>query len=170
MNNDIGWNICSCCCSVTKACPTLCNPKDCGIPGSSVLHYLLEFTQIHVHWVVDANPFILCCPILLLPSIFPSIRIFSNELALPIRWSNYWSFSTLRYPRSLLLDHFCLTTSNLPWFMDLTFQAVGVVWSLFYNVWASAGKIQIEWGNLDSWVLRTSRECSRLTCQMLELG
>ena len=133
---------------------------DCSTKYSPVLHYLLEFAQIHVHWVGDSNPLVLCCPLLLLSSIFPSIRIFSNELALPIRWSNYWSFSTLRYPHSFLLDHSCLTTFNLPWLMDLTFQAVGVVWSLLYNVWASAWKIQMEWGNLDSWVLRASRECS----------
>ena len=43
----------SCCCSVTKLGPTLCNPKDCNMPGFSVLHYFLEFAQIHVHWVSD---------------------------------------------------------------------------------------------------------------------
>ena len=40
-----------CCCSVAKSCPTLCNPVDCSTPGSSVLHYLLEFAQIHIHWL-----------------------------------------------------------------------------------------------------------------------
>ena len=43
-----------CCCSVTKSCTTLCNPMDCSMPGCSVLHYLLEFAQTHVHWVSDA--------------------------------------------------------------------------------------------------------------------
>ena len=43
-----------CCCSVTKSCPILCNPMDCSTPGFSVLHYLLEFAQTHVHWVSDA--------------------------------------------------------------------------------------------------------------------
>ena len=43
-----------CCCSVTKSCLTLCDPMDCSMPGSSILHYLLEFAQIHVHWVSDA--------------------------------------------------------------------------------------------------------------------
>ena len=46
---------CCCCCSVFKSCPTLCNPMDCSMPGSSVLHYLPEFAQIHVHWVGDAT-------------------------------------------------------------------------------------------------------------------
>ena len=81
------------CCSVTKACPTLCDPVDCSTPGFPVLHYLPEFAQTHVHWVGNAKHLILCCPLLLLPSIFPSIGVFSNELAFCIRWSKYWSFS-----------------------------------------------------------------------------
>ena len=57
-----------------------------------VHHQLLEFTQTQVHWVDDA--YSICCrPLLLLPSIFPSIRVFSNESALRIRWPKYWSFS-----------------------------------------------------------------------------
>ena len=67
---------------------------DCSTPGSPVLHHLPELAQTHVHWVGDAlQP---SHPLLspsLLPSIFPSIRVFSNELALHIRWPNYWSFS-----------------------------------------------------------------------------
>ena len=43
-----------CCCSVAKSCPTLCSPMNCSMPGSSVLHYLPEFAQTHVHWVSDA--------------------------------------------------------------------------------------------------------------------
>ena len=86
-----------CCCSVTKSCPTLCNPVDCSIPGFPGLHYLLEFAQTHDHWVSDAiqpsNHLILFHPLFLLPSIFPSTRVFSNELALHIRWTKYWSFS-----------------------------------------------------------------------------
>ena len=65
-------------------------------PGFSVHHYLPEFAQTHVHWVDDAHPTIyriLCYPLVLLPSIFPSIRVFSSESALHIRWPKYWSFS-----------------------------------------------------------------------------
>ena len=71
-----------CCCSVTKSCLTLWDPIDCSTPGSPVLHYLLEllrFTSIEL--VMLSNHLILCRPLLLL-SIFSSIRIFSNELAL----------------------------------------------------------------------------------------
>ena len=64
------------------------------MPGFPVLHHLPEFTQTHVHRVDDAsNHLTHCCPLLLLPSIFPSIRVFSNELALHIRWPKYGSFS-----------------------------------------------------------------------------
>ena len=63
-------------------------------PGLPVHHQLLEFTQTHVHRVSDAiQPFILCCPLLLLPSIFPNIRVFSNESALCITWPKYWRFT-----------------------------------------------------------------------------
>ena len=70
----------------------LCDSTDCSTSGSPFLHYLLEFDQIHVHWVGDAisNHLIFCHALLLLLSIFPSIRVFSNELALHIRW--YFSF------------------------------------------------------------------------------
>ena len=78
---------------IAKSYPTLCNSVDCSMPGSSVLICLLEFAQIHVHWVSDAIQPSLCHPLLLLPSIFASIRVFSNELALCLRWPKYWSFS-----------------------------------------------------------------------------
>ena len=64
------------------------------MPGFPVHHQLLEPTQTHVYRVSDAVPhLILCCPLLLLPSIFPSFRVFSNESVLRIRWPKYWSFS-----------------------------------------------------------------------------
>ena len=75
--------------SVAQSCPTLCNT-----PGLPVHHQLQEFTQTHVHRVRDAiQPSHLCRPLLLLPSIPPSIRVFSNESALRMRWPKYWSFS-----------------------------------------------------------------------------
>ena len=82
------------CCSVTQSCPTLCDPMDCSMPSFPVLHYLLELAQTLVHWVGDAiQPSHPCHPLLLLPSIFPSLRVFSNETALLIMWPKYWSFS-----------------------------------------------------------------------------
>ena len=68
---------------------------DCSTASFPVLHYLPEFTQtqISVESVIPSNHFILCWLLLLLPSIFPSIRVFSNELALRIKWPKYWSFN-----------------------------------------------------------------------------
>ena len=66
---------------------------NCSMPGLPVHHQLLEFTQTHVHQSVMPSSYLLCCPLLLPPSIFPSIRIFSNESILRIRWPEYWSFS-----------------------------------------------------------------------------
>ena len=81
--------------SVAQSCLTLWDPMNCSTPGFLVHHQLPEFTQTHVHRVGEAiQPFlILCLPLLLLPSIFPSIRVFSNESTLCIRWLKYWSFS-----------------------------------------------------------------------------
>ena len=83
-----------CCCSVAQSCLTVYDPMKCSIPGFPVLQCLQEFAQIHVHWVSDAiQPSHPLPPLLLLPSVFPSIRVFSSESALHIRWSMYWSFS-----------------------------------------------------------------------------
>ena len=69
-----------CCCSAAKPCLTLCNPMDCRTSGFPVFHYLPELAQTHVHWVGDAiQPSHPLSSLYLLPSIFPSIRVFSNE-------------------------------------------------------------------------------------------
>ena len=71
-----------------------CDTMDCSKPGFPVHHQLLELTQTHVHCVSDAiQPFHPLPSLLLPPSTFPSIRVFSNELVLHIRWPKYWSFS-----------------------------------------------------------------------------
>ena len=71
----------------------LYDPMDCSMPGLPVHHQLPGFTQTHVHWVSDAIQPSHLHPLLLLPSIFPSIRVFSNKSVLRIRWPEYWSFS-----------------------------------------------------------------------------
>ena len=83
-----------CYCSVAKSCPTLCDPMDSSTPGSPVLHYLPESAQIHVtELVMLSNHLSPCHPLLLLLSIFSSIRVLSNESALCITWPKYWNFS-----------------------------------------------------------------------------
>ena len=88
--------------SVAQSCPTLCDPMNCSTPGLPVHHQLPECTQTHIHKVSDAiqpshplpsSHLILCHPLLLLPPIPPSIRVFSNESTLHRRWPKYWSFS-----------------------------------------------------------------------------
>ena len=81
--------------SVTQLCPTLCDPMDCSTPGLSVHHQLPKFMPklMSIELVMPSNHLILCHPLLLLPSILPSIRVFSNESVLCIRWPKHWSFS-----------------------------------------------------------------------------
>ena len=116
------WKHGCCCCSVTQSRATLCDPMDCSTPGFPVLHYLLELDQAHVHWfgVMPSNHLVLCCPLLLLPSIFPSIRVFSNESALPIRWPKYWSFSFSISPSN---EYSGLIFFRIDWFDLLAVQS-----------------------------------------------
>ena len=110
----------SCCRSVTQSCLTLCNPMDCSMPGFPILHHLLDFAQTHVQWVSDAiNHLILHCPLLVAPSIFPSKRVFSNDLALHIRWPKYWSFSVSISPSNECSG---LTSFRMNWFDLLAVQ------------------------------------------------
>ena len=83
--------------SVAQSYPTLCDPIDCSTPGFPVHHQLPEHAQTYVHQVGDAiqqsQSLSSSSTLLLLPSIFPSIRLFFNESVLCIRWPKYWSFS-----------------------------------------------------------------------------
>ena len=102
--------------SVTQSCPTLCNPMDCSTPGFSVLHQLLDLAQTHViELVMPSNHLILCRPLLLPPSIFASIRVFSSESVLRIRWPKYWSF---RFSISPSNEHPGLISFRMDW-LDL---------------------------------------------------
>ena len=118
----VNLKVCICCCSVAKSCQTLWDPIDCSVPSSSILHYVLKFAQTHVRRVSDA---ILCHPLFLLPSIFPSIRVFSNESALCIRWPEYWSF---RFRIQWILDfnelneYSWLISFRIDWFDLLAVQ------------------------------------------------
>ena len=78
---------------VVQSCPTLCNPMNCSTSGLPVLRSwsLLKFMSLVL--TMPSNHLILCHPLFLLPSTFPSTRVYSNESALHIRWPKYWSFS-----------------------------------------------------------------------------
>ena len=80
--------------SVAQSCPILCNPMNCSTPGFQVQQQLLELHKLmSTESVMPSKNLILCCPLLLLPSIFPSIRVFSSESVLCMGWPKYWSFS-----------------------------------------------------------------------------
>ena len=86
--------ILNCFCSVTQSCPTLCDPMDCSKPGFPIFTIPWSLLKLmSIESVMHSNHLIFCCPLLLLPSIFPSIRVFSSESVLRIRWLKYWSFS-----------------------------------------------------------------------------
>ena len=98
----------NCCCSVAQLC------LDCNTLGFSVLHHLLQLVQTHILRVSDAiQPSHLCHPLLLPPSIFPSIRVFSNESVLHIRWPKYWRFSFSISPSN---EYLGLFSSRVDWF------------------------------------------------------
>ena len=79
--------------SVTQSFPILCDPMNCSTPGLPVHHQLPEFTQTSIESVMPSSHLILGRPLLLLPPIPPSIRVFANESTLLMRWPKYWSFS-----------------------------------------------------------------------------
>ena len=79
--------------SLAQSCPAVCNPRDCSTPGFPVRHSQSLFKLMSIESVMPSNHLILCHPLLLPPSIFPSIGVFSSESALPNRWPNYWTFS-----------------------------------------------------------------------------
>ena len=102
--------------SVAQSCLTLCDPMNCSTPGLPVHHQLPESTETHViELVMPSKHLILCRPLHLLPSIFPSIRVFSNESALHMRWPKYWSFSFSISPSS---EHPGLISFRVDW-LDL---------------------------------------------------
>ena len=106
--------------SVAQLCLTLCDPMACNTAGFPVHHQLPEFTQTHVHRVVmPSNYLILCHPLLLLPSVFLSIRVFSNESALRIKWPEYWSFSFSISPSN---EYSGLISFRMDWLDVLTVQ------------------------------------------------
>ena len=95
---------------------------DCIMGGFPVPHHLLELAQIHVHQVGDGiQHIVLCRPLLLLPSIFPSIRVFFNVSALCIRWPKYWSFSFSISPSS---EYSGLIAFRIDWFDLLAAQGI----------------------------------------------
>ena len=102
--------------SVTQSCLTLCNPMNHSTPDSlSITNFRSLLKLMTIESLIPSNHLILCHPLLLLPSIFPSIRVFSNGSALHIRWTKYWSFSFNISPTN---EHPGLISFRMDW-LDL---------------------------------------------------
>ena len=106
--------------SITRLCPTFWDPMDCSTRGFPAHHQLPEFTQTHaIELVMPFNHLLLCHPLLLLPSNFPSMKVFSNESGLRIRWPKCWSFSFRISPSN---EYSGLISFTIDWFDLLAVQ------------------------------------------------
>ena len=106
--------------SVAQLCLTICNPMDCSMLGFPVHHSSQSLIKLmSIQLVIPPNYLILCHPLLLQPSIFPSIRGFSNESVLHIRWPKYWNFSFSISPSN---EYSGLITFSNDWFDILAVQ------------------------------------------------
>ena len=112
--------------SVAQLCPTLCNPMDCSMPGLLITNSPSLLKLMSIELMMPSSHFILCHPLLLPPSIFPIIRVFSNESALHIRWTKHWSFSFNISPSN---EYSGLISFRMDWMDLLTVQ--GTLKSLF---------------------------------------
>ena len=176
----------------SKLCPTLCDPTDCSTPGHLLLHYppsLLKFVTIEL--VMLSNHLILCAPpLLFLPSIFPRIKVFSNNPALCIRWPKYWSFSFSISPpneysglisfwidwfeilavwgtlRSLLQYHNWKASILQPsvfFIVQLSYPYITTGKTIFLTIWTFAGKVMsLFFNTLSSFVIAFLPRCKHL--------
>ena len=127
--------------SVPQSCPILCTPRTAAHQASlSITNSQSPPKPMSIESVMPSNHLILCHPLFLLPSVFPSIRVFSNESALPIRWPKYWSFSFNISPSN---EHIGLISFQMDWLDLLAVQ--GTLKSLLQNhnskasiLWCSA--------------------------------
>ena len=125
--------------SVTQSCPTLCDPMNRSMPSLPVHHQFrssLRFTSIES--VMPSSHFILDRPLLLLPPIPPSIRVFSNESTLGMRWPKYWSFSFSISPSN---KHLGLISFRMDWLDLLVVQ--GTIKSLLQHHSSKASAFQL---------------------------
>ena len=123
-----------------QLCLTLCDPMDCSTPGFPVHHGACSQSLLRlmsIESVMPSNHLILCRPLLLLPSIFPSIRVFSIESVLCIRWPKYWSFSFSISPSN---EYSGLITFRIDWLDSLAVQ--GTLKSLLQHHSSKASVLQ----------------------------
>ena len=105
---------------VAQSCLTLCDTMECSTPGFPVHHHSWSILKhMPIELVMPSNHLILCCPLFFLPSIFPSIRVLSNESAFCIRWPKYWSFRLRIRPSS---EYSGLISFRVDWLDPLAVQ------------------------------------------------
>ena len=110
-----------------QSCPTLCDPMDCSTPASlSITSSWSLLKLMSIELVMPSNHLILCRPLLLSPSVFPSIRVFSNESDLHIRLTKYWSLSFSISPSN---EHPGLISFRMDWLDLLAVQGLSRVFS-----------------------------------------
>ena len=108
--------------SVAQSCPTLCDPWIAACQASlSIINSWSLFKFMSIESVIPSNHLILCHPLLLLPSVFPSIRVLSNELALHVRWPKFWSFSFIISPSN---EYSGLISFRMDWLDLLAVQGI----------------------------------------------
>ena len=129
--------------SVIQLCQTICDPMDCSTSGFRVHHQLPDVGNLSsvkllsIESVMSSNNLILCLLLLLLSSIFPNIRVFSNESVIHIRWPKYWSF---RFNISLSSEHSGLISFRMDWLDLLPVQ--GILKSLLQHHSSKASTLQ----------------------------
>ena len=113
--------------SVAQLCPTPCDPMDCSMAGLPIHHQLQSLLKLmSIESVMTSNPLIFCHPLLLLPSVFPNIRVFPKESVLCIRWPKYWSFSFSISPSN---EYSGLIYFRIDWFDPLQSKGLSRVFS-----------------------------------------
>ena len=147
-----------CCFSAAKSCLTLCDPWTTAHKVSLSFTISLSLVKLKsIESVMPSNHLILCCPLLLLSSIFPSIRVFSNEWALCNRWPKYWSFSFSTSPSN---EYLGLTSFKIDWFDFLAVQGLSRIFSSS-TVWKHQffSALPSLWSNtqIHMWLLEKSK-------------
>ena len=150
--------------SVTQSCQTLHDPVDCSTPGFSVHHQHRSFLKLmSIESVMLCKHLILCRSLLLLPSIFPGIRVFSNESVLRIRWPKYWSFSFRISPSN---EYSGLISFMMDWLDFLAVQ--GTLKSLLQHHSSKASIFDTQlslWSNshIHTWLLEKTTSLTKWT-------
>ena len=154
-----------------KSCPTLHDSMDCSTPDSSILHDPLDFAQTHIHSVGDAiQPFHPPSPLLLLPSVFPRIMVFSSELALHIRWPKDWSLSFSISPSMGIQGWFPLELTGLTSFQSKELSRVFSSTTIWKHQFFGAQPSSRSNSHIHTWLLKNHSLNDTDLCQQSDIS